>query len=152
MKFESKSFGVWLIRMGVGGFVLAAIQSFTMWSGLDRGAVPAASIVLILLGMCFYFPSMLEDNTGGISTMRIVVLAVIMVFTLVYVKLGWNAGSFEDFTIDERWVYILGLAFGAKAAQRFGETDDDVPPAAIPQPQQPAQNLAIGGIVDKAHA
>jgi hypothetical protein len=145
---DGKTFGIWLVRLGVLGFAVAVIQSFTVWAGMDRGGIPAASITIILLGLCFAMPSMLEDNTGGISTMRVVVLAVVLVFTLVYVKLGWNAGSFEDFTIDERWVYILGLAFGAKAAQRFAETDEEETPTQATQPQQ-IQNIAAGGVMEK---
>jgi len=147
--FEGKTFGIWLIRAGVLGFAIAVAQSFTIWAGMDRGGIPAASITVILLGLCFAMPSMLEDNTGGISTMRVVVLAVVMVFCLVSVKIGWTAGSFEEFTLDERWVYILGLAFGAKAAQRFTETDDEEETPKVPQPQQIAQNLAVGGVMEK---
>lgn len=40
------------------------------------------------------------------------------------IKNGWNAGSFEEFTIDQTWVYILGLAFGSKAIQKFGEGEE----------------------------
>jgi hypothetical protein len=40
------------------------------------------------------------------------------------VKLGWNAGTFEEFTIDSTWVYILGVAFGSKAVQKFAEEEN----------------------------
>ncbi len=120
-----KTLGKLLIYAGILGFVYAAVMSFTIYSGLDRGAVPAASFFFILIGVCFHFPSLLEESPGRLSTMRIIVFAVIMVFVLIYVKIGWNAGSFEEFTIDKTWVYILGLAFGGKAMQKFAEQKDD---------------------------
>ena len=46
---------------------------------------------------------------------KLVYLVVLAGFSLSH------AGSFEDFTIDKTWVYILGLAFGSKAIQKFGE-------------------------------
>lgn len=120
---ETKTLGKWLIYTGLAGFVIAAIASFTPYSGIDRGAVPAVSFLLIMLGMCFYFPTLLEESAGQVSTMRVAVLAVVMVFAFLYVKIGWNAGTFEEFTIDRTWVYILGIALGSKAIQRFGEDE-----------------------------
>ena len=67
------------------------------------------------------------ENKGEISTMRIIVLIVVLVFAVVYIKLGWVAGSFEEFFIDTSWIYILGLAFGSKAFQKFAENDDKTP-------------------------
>ena len=61
---------------------------------------------------------------GKVSTTRIVVLITVLVFGVVYIKLGWVAGSFESFVIDTGWIYILGLAFGGKAFQRFAENDE----------------------------
>jgi len=118
-------FGNWLINLGVAGLILAVILGFTGYSGTDNGSIPAVSIVFIIIGMCFYFPTLLEDNQGGISTMRVMVLAVVLVFVLIYVKIGWNAGTFDEFTIDQTWIYILGLAFGSKAIQRFSESSDE---------------------------
>jgi hypothetical protein len=122
-----KKLGSILIYSGIVGFVVASIQSFTTYSGLDRGAVPAASFFFIIIGLCFYFPSLLEEEPGQLSTMRVCVLSIVMVFVVIYVKIGWNAGSFEEFTIDKTWVYILGIALGAKTMQKFGEpgSNDD---------------------------
>ena len=53
--------------------------------------------------------------------MRVVVVAVTMVFSVIHLKIGWNAGSFKDFQIDQTWAYILVLAFGSKVFQKFGE-------------------------------
>jgi hypothetical protein len=123
----AEKFGRTLITIGAIGFITSALLSFTDYSGLDQGALPAASFFLILIGMVFHFPSLLEEAKGEISTMRVIVFAVVMVFAVVHLKMGWNAGSFKDFQIDSTWVYIVGLAFGSKAFQKFYEKDDNEP-------------------------
>jgi hypothetical protein len=120
-----QTFGKGIIYIGVAGLIIAVIMSFTIYSGIDKGAVPAVSFLLIMIGMCFCFPTLLEESPGQVSTMRVVVFSVVMVFVLVYVKIGWNAGTFDEFTIDRTWVYILGIALGSKAIQRFGEDDEE---------------------------
>src|SRR5574341_639677 len=107
--------GKWLFGVGIAGFVAAGVLSFTAYSGIDRGAIPALSFLLFMLGMCFSFPTLLEESKGEISTMRVVVFAIVMVFAFIYVKIGWNAGTFEEFKIDSTWIYILGIALGSKA-------------------------------------
>lgn len=124
MKNFTNYLGQVLIATGAVGFVTASLLSFTDYSGLDEGALPAGSFFLILVGMAFCFPTLLEEAKGEISTMRVVVFAVTMVFAVIHLKIGWNAGSFKDFQIDQTWVYILGLAFGSKVFQRFGEKSD----------------------------
>ncbi len=117
----AEKFGRTLIAIGAIGFLASAILSFTEYSGLDQGALPAASFFLILIGMVFHFPTLLQEAKGEISTMRVIVFAVVMVFSVVHLKIGWNAGTFKDFQIDNTWVYILGLAFGSKVFQKFNE-------------------------------
>lgn len=123
MKFELPKFGLVLIVLGTIGFLAAVIISFTAYSGMDQGALPATSFLSILIGMAFAFPSLLQDTTGGLSTMRIIVFAVVLLFCTIYLKIGWSIGKMEQFTIDQKWIYILGLAFGSKAFQRFTETE-----------------------------
>lgn len=127
MKNLIENFGRVLIAVGAIGFIVSGILSYTDYSGLDEGAMPAASFFLILVGMTFIFPTLLQEANGGVSTMRVVVFAVVMVFSIIHLKIGWNAGSFKDFEIDNTWVYILGLAFGSKVFQKFGEST--TPPA-----------------------
>jgi hypothetical protein len=117
-------FGRALIMIGAVGFMTSAVLSFTDYSGLDEGALPAASFFLILIGMVFHFPTLLEEAKGEISTMRVIVFAVVMVFCVVHLKIGWNAGSFKDFEIDNTWIYIIGLAFGSKVFQKFSEEEN----------------------------
>lgn len=125
MNINLPKFGTLLIVLGTIGFLAAVILSFTPISGLDQGALPAASFLSILIGIAFAFPSLLQDTGGGLSTMRIIVFAVVLLFCTIYLKIGWSISNFEQFTIDQRWVYILGLAFGSKAFQRFGEKSDE---------------------------
>jgi hypothetical protein len=122
---DLKAFGKWLIILGTIGFLVAVIISFTALSGLDQGALPAASFLSIMLGIAFAYPSLLQDTQGGLSTMRIVVFAVVLLFCVIYLKIGWTITKLETLTIDQRWIYILGLAFGSKAFQRFGEKEED---------------------------
>jgi hypothetical protein len=122
---ELKTFGKTLIIAGTLGFLAAVVLSFTALSGLDQGALPAASFLSIMLGIAFAYPSLLQDTQGGLSTMRIVVFAVVLLFCTIYLKIGWTITKLETLTIDQRWIYILGLAFGSKAFQRFGEKEED---------------------------
>ncbi|MEP7253031.1 MAG: hypothetical protein ABI683_11650 [Ginsengibacter sp.] len=41
------------------------------------------------------------------------------------IEIGWSISKFEEFTVDDRWIYIPGLAFGSKAFQRFGEQEEE---------------------------
>ncbi|HET9136796.1 MAG TPA: hypothetical protein VFO76_09170 [Candidatus Kapabacteria bacterium] len=135
-----KKLGSILIYTGIAGFVAAVIVSFTQYSGLDQGAIPAASVFFILIGMCFLFPTMLSEgdtDNAPVSTMRVIVFSIVMVFVIIYIKIGWNAGSFEDFTIDKSWIYILGLALGGKTMQKFAEQDDDSTTHPPPNPPAP---------------
>lgn len=123
MQLKLQDFGLWLIRISVLGFAVAVVQSFTIYSGLDQGALPALSFLLMMIGLAFAFPSLLEESVGAVSTMRIITFAVVMVFCVIYLKIGWDLGNFEQFTIDDTWFYILGLAFGAKTLQKFAEEE-----------------------------
>ena len=64
MKNIAEKFGQILIAVGAIGFVAASVMSFTNYSGLDEGALPAGSFFLILVGMAFCFPSLLEEANG----------------------------------------------------------------------------------------
>ena len=117
----AEKFGRSLVVLGTIGFAVASILSFTEYSRLDEGALPASSFAFIIIGMAFAFPSLLQESKGEVSTMRVIVFTVVMVFAIIYIKIGWTAGSFSEFKIDSTWVYILGLAFGSKVFQKFGE-------------------------------
>ncbi len=117
----SQKSGSTLVALGFLGLLATVIISFTRLADMDQGALPAASFLCIMVGFAFIFPSLLEENKGELSTMRIIVFAVTMVFCVLYIKLGWSTASFQEFKVDDTWVYILGIAFGSKAFQKFGE-------------------------------
>ena len=121
----SMYFGAFLILLSIAGFTTTAILSVTDLERITNGTFPAVSFLVLITGLVFYFPSLIEERKGEVSTMRIVVLITVLVFGVVYIKLGWVAGSFESFVIDTSWIYILGLAFGGKAFQRFAENDEE---------------------------
>jgi hypothetical protein len=118
MTTKLQLYGKWLIIAGILGFIVSVILSFTIYSGLDQGALPAVSFIIVMMGISFAFPSLI-----GNSTMRIAVFAVVMVFCIIYLKIGWTIGNFEQFKVDDTWVYILGIAFGSKAFQKFAEKE-----------------------------
>ncbi len=117
-------FGMLLLMLGVGGFITTAVLSCINPDMITNGTMPAVSFLIFIIGLIFVFPSLLEDAPGEVSTMRVVVLITVLVFAMVEIKLGWIAGDFESFTINRSWVYILGLAFGGKAIQKFAEAED----------------------------
>lgn len=119
-----KYFGAVLILISIAGFITTAVFSVLDLERIANGTFPALSFLVLIIGLVFYFPSLLEESKGEVSTMRVIVLIVVLVFAVVYIKLGWVAGSFEEFFIDTSWIYILGIAFGSKAFQKFAEEDD----------------------------
>jgi len=123
---QPNKIGKLLVVIGIAGILISVVLSFTPLSGLDTGALPAGSFLIIMIGLAFAFPSMLEESPGAISTMRIIVFAVVMVFCVIYLKIAWSVGSLGGFTIDKTWIYILGLAFGSKVFQKFGEETESV--------------------------
>ena len=123
--FENKILGTLLISVAVIGFVTTGVFSLINVEKINNGTIPAISFLILVIGFTFYFPSLLEEEKGEVSTMRVCVLIVVLVFATVYIKLGWIAGSFEEFFIDTSWIYILGIAFGTKAFQRYAEIDDE---------------------------
>jgi|GEM_PF-2049815 len=114
--------GSWLICLGVLGFVVAVIMNLPCAPlKCANGALPAVSLFFILLGMVFHFPELLQDESKGFSTMRVVVFMVISVFIIIAMKLGWQVTTFAEWKVEQTWVYILGLAFGSKVFQTFSE-------------------------------
>lgn len=91
------------------------------------------SFFIIMLGVSFAFPELLQDQTGGLSTMRIAAFMVVNLFCLLAIKIGWSKNSFAEIGINQYWVGILAFAFGAKATQSFFESKMAMP-AAPPQP------------------
>lgn len=117
---NSQKFGALLVVLGLAGFATAVGLRFSSDAN-SPGELPAASLLFILIGMAFYFPQLLEDENKGLSTMRLMTFMVVSLFSVVAMKIGWLAHTFEDWKVTETWVYILGLAFGSKLFQSFSE-------------------------------
>jgi len=81
---------------------------------------------IIMLGISFAFPSLLEGN-DGLSTMRIVVFMMTNVICMLLLKIGWKVSTFEEIGIDANWVGIIAFVFGAKATQSYFESKLAVP-------------------------
>jgi len=111
-----------LIIIGLGSFLIAGL----IMGMLDSTALSAGSVAicffLVMFGMALAFPEMLEDYNNGLSTMRIAVFMVVNVFCLLVLKMGWAAGSFTEIGLDEYWLGLLALVFGAKTAQSYFES------------------------------
>ena len=121
--FDFKLLGKILLIAGIAGLLASVIISFTIYAEYDNGGLPAISFLVIMLSLALCFPTMLEESKGEVSTMRIIVFSITMVFCVIYLKIAWASGTFQNLTIDKSWIYILGLAFGSKAAQKFAEDD-----------------------------
>lgn len=119
-----KWIGLGLVSIGLIGFLVEVIAGPALHIP-DNGGVPAAAILFVMVGMAFYFPDLLQGPDGGFSTMRMTVFMIILVFVVLSIKIGWQTSSFDEFRIDSTWVYILGLAFGGKVFQSFGEKDEE---------------------------
>jgi len=121
---RQRKFGAYILGAAVVGFIgLIFIPKDAGW--INGGEVAAISMLFVMLGLAFFLPQLLAVPDGqGYSTMRVVVFVVVAVFVITSVKIGWNAESFDDFTIDRSWLYILGLAFGSKVFQSFAEEDE----------------------------
>lgn len=124
--------GQYLVIAGILGFAAAIVLSLipkaiSYVDGIaSDGTIASVSFIFLLMGAAFALPGLLRENSKdeqSYSTMRFVVLAIVLVFSAITIKIGWQTSSFEDFKINTTWVYILGLAFGAKVAQTFNEED-----------------------------
>lgn len=81
----------------MGGLTTTAILSIVDLESITNGTLPAVSFLLLVVGLVFYFPSLIEERKGEVSTMRIVVLITVLVFAVVYIKLGWVAAVLNSF-------------------------------------------------------
>ena len=88
----------------------------------------AISFFVIMLGLAFAFPTLLEGN-DGLSTMRIVVFMVTNVICMLLLRIGWakDIYSLKDIGLDEWWMGVIAFVFGAKATQSYFESKLAVP-------------------------
>jgi len=143
--------GFGLIVIGVF-YILFKLFYFSFSSNNDNATIEGEEIALAffitMLGVAFAFPDLLQDQTGGLSTMRIVVFMMVNVICILMLKIGWGKTNFADIGINNYWVGIIAFVFGSKATQSFFEsrmaTSPPTPlPPPAPSPPIPAQTSPI---------
>lgn len=81
----------------------------------------AVNFFIVMLGMCFAFPSLLKGGDDNLSTMRIVVFMMINVICMLMLKNGWGVEDLSKIGIDANWMGIIAFVFGAKVVQSYFE-------------------------------
>lgn len=102
--------------------ILAGVIAIISFGFGDKSSLIAISFFIIMLGVAFAFPTLLEGYEG-LSTMRIVVFMVTNVICLLLIKIGWSneIKSLADIGLDEWWMGVIAFVFGAKATQSYFE-------------------------------
>ena len=95
----------------------------------SSGAIVAAAIFTVILGLAIRFPTVLqdgtvtEDNRPAYSSTRVVVLLVVGAFVMLTVKVGWSTASLDLLKVDQSWALILGVVLGGKVVQGIAEAN-----------------------------
>lgn len=76
---------------------------------------------IIMLGISFAFPTLLQSADQNVSTMRIVVFMMVNVICMLLLKNGWNVDNLSEIKLDGYWMGIIAFVFGSKATQTFFE-------------------------------
>jgi len=110
------------------GFIIIAIGIITIGISalLNNSSIIAVSFFIIMLGIAFAFPTLLEGNEG-LSTMRIVVFMVTNVICILLIRIGWGKDSLANIGLDQWWMGVIAFVFGAKATQSYFESKLAVP-------------------------
>ena len=140
-----------IIQKRLAGFIITlsilglfTVVVVTLMGKTVNGEIPAVSLVLLLVGLLFYYPNLIKcEETGAVSSMRVSVLMIVCTFCLITVKAGWGAQSLSDLSLPD-WAWILAACLGGKAAQYFGEMikapAKNIAPALVTNPLQPANS------------
>jgi len=132
--------------IGIGILYMTAFRIIRHFSTPEGMAI---SFFLIMLGMAFAFPSLLQGGDKEMSTMRIVVFMMVNVICLLLIKTGWGneIKSLKDIGLDQYWMGVIAFIFGAKATQSFFESrtarqkvKDNSPPS---NPEQDTKSTYI---------
>jgi hypothetical protein len=115
-------------RLAVAFFTAAALVPivFVLWKIVCKtvppftGAGAAAYIaVLLAFGLILMFPSVLDDENGGTSTMRVLCLAIVFSFCVIALHTAWSAWAIPP--LESNWVWLVTAALGGKALQKYSE-------------------------------
>jgi hypothetical protein len=150
--------GSFMVLLGVLGLAGAGVLS-AVAPAINAGGTAAVGLFLIILGLVYSFPSLLTDDTGATSTMRVAVLMIVALFVVLTTKAGWGATDLAHLDLQKQWAWVLAAALGGKAAQSLAENltpaapsvDGAKPaprPALAPAPRKPAARDELAGIED----
>jgi len=114
--------GCLLFYLLIGRFIRLSISPQDM----------AVIFFIMMLGMAFIFPQLLEDRNKGLSTMRIVVFMMVNLICLLLLKLGWDQPTLKSIGVDQWWMGIIAFVFGAKATQAYFESNLAKIPPSLP--------------------
>lgn len=115
-------FGLIMIVFGLVFFVISIIHPGIFIKNNQRGANEVAiAFFIVMLGLAFAFPKLLQEQNGTISTMRIVVFMMANVICMLLLKIGWNVASLKDIGLNGNWMGVIAFLFGAKVAQKYFE-------------------------------
>lgn len=130
----SNSAALWVPWVGVAAFVAAFLVPalFVGWRIVFKETPPfsgggAAAYVctLLLVGLILSRPSLIMDDApdmgGEPSTMRVLCLAIVFVFSAVVLRTAWNTGTIPSLENQGNWVWLITAALGGKALQKFAE-------------------------------
>lgn len=134
--------GFILILLGIlyfiGKFVYNVLLNFKSVPAINLTAEEVAILFfIIMLGVALAFPTLLEDQNKGLSTMRLVVFMMINVICMLLLKIGWNAKDLSAIGVNQYWMGIIAFVFGAKAVQTFFESRET---SSILSPKEDAYN------------
>ncbi len=87
------------------------------------GELPALALLLLILGLALLQPGIFKDDTGAVSSLRVLMFGMVSLSLLMFVKVAWNAQSIAELKLDPWWSTLLSTVFAAKAVQSFGERD-----------------------------
>jgi hypothetical protein len=132
--------GPFLVALGTLALAWAGVESLIQ-PAFNAGGIAATGLFIVILGLVLLFPTLLSDDTGQTSTMRVCVLMVVSLFVVLTVKAGWGAPDLEHLKLQDSWVWVLAAAFGGKAFQSFAENGGS-PSGPAKLPGQPAGRSA----------
>lgn len=118
--YLARLFGFLLIVAGVV-MVLVSVYNEELNAASFTGKQIAVDFFIIMLGMCFAFPSLLKGGDDNLSTMRIVVFMMVNVICMLMLKNGWGLSNLSQLGIDANWMGIIAFVFGGKVVQSYFE-------------------------------
>ena len=116
----TRLFGFLLIVTGIV-MILISVYDDSLNATPLTGKQIAVDFFIIMLGMCFAFPSLLKGGDDNLSTMRIVVFMMVNVICMLMLKNGWGLSDLSQLGIDANWMGIIAFVFGGKVVQSYFE-------------------------------